>query len=271
MSQEILSSAVPDEKESKGRSRSALTLTKEQQLHGVLRVMINKNRQLQTPILAAKRLAKHTQFLKDEVERLKQRAFNYENGMVRAERRAAQLQQDLYRATRNGADGTKKEGEVTKKKSQQGLPFYLPSSVQQLVDSLTTKNVALMKSLQKAVDEPHAAKILEVEICDTFTPYFCAKIPPGNFEQDFHRMLSNSNFCESFYCCKCAYLFQQFRNKYDFTAKTRRETGRETAFVFPLRIPFREVTRGNPRHFIYCNQSAKGSFYQPFFLICFEG
>ena len=165
MSQEILSSAVSDEKESKGRGRSVLT--KEQQLHGVLRVMINKNRQLQTPILAAKRLAKHTQFLKDEVERLKQRAFNYENGMIRAERRAAQLQQDLYRANgRNGADGTRKEVEVTKKKSQ-GLPFYLPSSVQQLVDSLTAKNVALMKSLQKAVDEPHAAKILEVEICDT--------------------------------------------------------------------------------------------------------
>ena len=160
MSQEILSSAVPDEKESQGRSRSALT--REQQLRGVLRVMINKNRQLQTPILAAKRLAKHTQFLKDEVERLKQRSFNYENGMIRAERRSAQLQQDLYRATRNGADGTRKEGELTKKKPQ-GLPFYLPSSVQQLVDSLTAKNVALMKSLQKAVDEPHAAKILEVE------------------------------------------------------------------------------------------------------------
>lgn len=123
---------------------------KETDLRGVIGVLINKIQRLQMPVLASKKLAKHCQQLKEEVERLKEVSYNYKNGMERAERRSARLQQDLYRLSSKQKAGG--DGKFKTDLEPKGLPFFLPESVKQVIDALTAKNVALMKSLRKLND-----------------------------------------------------------------------------------------------------------------------
>ena len=132
-------------------TRTKSAAAREMELRGVIRVLINKNQRLQKPVMAAKKLATYYQAEKDEVERLKQVCHNYKTGMERAERRSAQLQQDLARASRRGADGKeeKEARSVGFKDTPKGLQFYLPSSVKQIIDALTSENVTLMKSIQR--------------------------------------------------------------------------------------------------------------------------
>ena len=144
---------------------------KEAELRGVIRVLINKNQRLQRPVMAARRLAKYYQMQKDEVERLKEVAHNYKTGMERVERRSAQLQHDLARSRRTGAQSEAENEEASKdiKGAPKGLPFHLPSSARQMIDGLTTSNVTLMKSLQLMSDGGKVDLIIKVpmKICIT--------------------------------------------------------------------------------------------------------
>ena len=153
MSDSIPSSAFSSKIDGKSiiPTRAKSAAGREMELRGVIRVLINKNQRLQRPVIAAKKLATYYQGQKEEVERLKQVSYNYKTGMERAERRCAQLQQDLARASRKGANG-KAENEMGSKgvkDTPKGLQFFLPASIRQLIDALTTSNVALMKSLQR--------------------------------------------------------------------------------------------------------------------------
>ncbi len=125
----------------------------EKKLLRVVRSQIAENLKLREPLMATKRLARYCQHLKEETERLKLRAKNFEVGMARAERRSAMLQSDLYKAQKTGFSSEKVTTQV---------PFYLPSSIQQLIDSLTAENIALMKAVNKATEHPRGADILKV-------------------------------------------------------------------------------------------------------------
>ena len=156
-----MSESVPSAVPKKAAQRQGNKVGKEAQLRGVIRVLIDRERRHQQPILAAKRLAKHCQLLKDEVERLKERSYNYETGLARAERMAAQYQQDLYRLT--SSKGGKGLTDKSPSNAVKGSPFYLPSSIQQLVDTLSSKNVTLMKILQKkAGGDMKAVELVQV-------------------------------------------------------------------------------------------------------------
>ena len=145
-------SAKVDEKDSES-SRTSPAARREVQLRGVIRVLINKNQRLQKPVLAAKKLAKHCQFLKEEVERLKQMSYNYKSGMERAERRSSHLQQDLARISRAAGPEAESDKSVGRTESPTtGPQFYLPASVKQIIDGLANSNIALMKSIQKMSD-----------------------------------------------------------------------------------------------------------------------
>ncbi len=152
---ETFTPTVPQDKTGKTEKDGGTPLSSlEQKLLGVIRVQMAEKQKLEAPVLAAKRLAKYCQHLRDENERLKLRAQNYEMGMVRAERRSAQLQNDLYKAQKSGYSPDKVSAQI---------PFYLPSSVQQLVDSLTAQNVVLMKGLNDATRHPKGAALMEVK------------------------------------------------------------------------------------------------------------
>ena len=168
MSKKVPTPTIPDKRNEKGgisAIEGAHGSDKESELRSVIRVLINKNQRLQIPIMAAKKLAKHYQSLKEEVERMKQVSYNYKTGMERAERRSAQLQQDLSRLSRTESNAQRSAGDKSLQETPKGLPFYLPSSVKQLIDGLTAKNVLLMKSFQRATESGvKVESLVEVKI-----------------------------------------------------------------------------------------------------------
>lgn len=165
MSQSV-SAAFPAEGSQASKARRKAATATEAELRGVIRVLINKNQRLQTPVLAARKLAKHYQSLKEQLERVKESSYNFKAGMERAERRSAQLQQDFARSyAMSSGEGSveMKNGEASNAEKPKGLPFYLPASTQQVIDALAAKNVMLMKSLAKVSDKsPRPDEILEV-------------------------------------------------------------------------------------------------------------
>eukprot|EP00794_Sanderia_malayensis_P012025 gene12025-13266_t len=146
---------VPEEIQTEAQADGQKKLLSQQQLCGVIRALIAEKAKMQIPLQAVNRLARFCQQLRNENERLKVRAFNYEEGMIRAERRSAQLQKELYEAQKSGYSANKTASQI---------PFYLPSSVQQLVDSLAAQNVILAKGLQKATDNPKGAEWMEINL-----------------------------------------------------------------------------------------------------------
>lgn len=149
-----LSTVLLEKEKTKGKEASS-GMSRERQLQGVIRILAAEKLKLEAPLKASKRLARYCQSLKIQNERLKERAQNFEMGMVRAERRSAQLQNDLHKARSN-------QPATAPETSRKPAQFFLPSSIQMLVDSLTTQNVILMKGLNKATEHPKGADLVEV-------------------------------------------------------------------------------------------------------------
>ena len=133
----------------------------EEKYKTVIRLLLIELAKSQKQLGGLRELAKICRKLEIDNEKLKERSMNYEIGMTRAERRAAQLQEELYRLKGGSA---KVLSPTATGGSAFEAPAFLPSSIKGLIDSLTNENVRYIKALNSKVGHPKGAELIKVSI-----------------------------------------------------------------------------------------------------------